>query len=415
MSTPVKPFSQPPLDIEPEEKAHFRAKRQRRLVQVGVAVVLVIALTAGAAWATGWFTHSPNTLGLDPKCSGDVNLTGSGSTFVAPLMQMWTGAYAGSKGCVTVRIAYNSSSAEEGVAQLISGSTDFATTEEPLNATTLASFPAPVLTLPIATGALAISYNVPGVPSGLNLTGAVLAGIYLGEITAWNDSAIAAINPGVHLPSSLTITPIHGAPGSSTNYVLSGYLSRSNATWSSDIGQSATLSWPVGIEANGDGGTASTLQATPGGIAYVGLAYAQEDGLTYAKVQNPAGVFVAPSSANVTSAVLASDGGLPLGNESWQNVSLLDGGGNVSYPLTTFTYAISYTDLVHTGHGLLPKNSALWLASFLYWISVDAQYYAPPLSFASLPAHVTTGDVQIVELLRYDGSSALGDIDSDGD
>jgi phosphate transport system substrate-binding protein len=416
MSTSNGPFEPNDIDIDREEAIHFRAKRRRRMINVGVVVVLLVLVGAGAGWATGWFTHAPPNLRLAPPCAGSVNLTGAGSTFVAPLMTMWTAAFGGSKGCVTVHIGYNGSNPQVGLAQLGSGATDFLTTEEPLNVTALATLPAPVLTLPITTGAVAVAYNIPGLTTALNLSASVLAGIYMGTIASWNDTALAAINPGVHLPSDLPIEVIHGAPGSSTSYVLTGFLARNNATWSSDVGQGATVAWPTGSAASGDAGAASALQSTPGGIAYLGLSYALQDGLTCARIQNPAGDFVAPSSTNITAATaVATAGALPPGNASWQGVSLLDAAGNSSYPLTTFTYAITYSDLDQIDHGALSKNAALWLASFLYWVSIDAQYYATPLSFGPLPSHVILGDVQIIELLRYQGGSALGDIDSDGD
>jgi phosphate ABC transporter phosphate-binding protein len=391
-------------------------------VKATVVVVVILVAAGGIGWATGWFSHAPEgILGwLAPPCPPTVGLNGSGSTFVAPLMQTWTHAYEGGaesreRGCDVVQVAYNASGAGTGLGELISGGTDFVATEEPLNASAAASLPAPTLTLPVALGAVAVAYDLPGVPAGLNLTGAILAAIYLGTITAWNDSAIVAINPGVALPSDVPISVIHGAPGSSTNYVFTGFLSASNATWDDQVGQGATVVWPTGISASGDAGAVSVLQGTTGGIAFLGFAYAQDSNLTCAKIQNPADVFVAPSVTSIYAAATAYGESLPLGNQSWQNVSLLDQSGNDSYPLTTFTYVVCYANLGQADRGTLTQNTAAWLASFLYWMSAAGQNYGAALGYPPLSSHVITTNEQIVELLTYDGLPALGDVDYDGD
>jgi phosphate ABC transporter phosphate-binding protein len=421
MGTPAETSAQ--LADEASFEEQERASRRRRHVrQLGVCVAVLLIATGGIAWATNGFTRSAGgVLGsLGPQCPPTVALNGSGSTFIAPLMRTWVQTYSGAastreRGCLVVLPTYNASGSETGLGQLNSGGTEFVATEEPLNSTVEAGFPQPTLTLPLAASAVAVTYDVPGIATGLNLTGAVLAGIFLGTITLWNDSAIAAANTGVTLPAGAPITVIHEANGSSTNYVFTGFLSASNATWASTVGQGSSVKWPAGISANGDAGAASLLETTSGSIAYLGLSTAITDHLTCAKVENPSGHFVAPSASSVFAAATAYTKTLPLGNQSWQNVSLLDQPGNTSYPITTFTYAIVYTDLGVAYHGSLKLNVAQWLAAFLYWMSVAGQSYVTPLGYAPFSQTVTSANQQIVELLRFDGVPALGDIDYDGD
>ncbi|MGP8077355.1 MAG: phosphate ABC transporter substrate-binding protein PstS [Thermoplasmata archaeon] len=393
--------------------------RTSRRAKIGVVVVAILVVGVGVGWGTGWLGHSGILGAFDPPCAATVSIQGAGSTFIGPLMEKWANAFDGgstskARGCISVRVSYNASSGVSGLAQLSAKSTEFVATEEPLNTTATAQLAAPSLTLPFALGAVAVAYNIPGVAAGLDLTGQLLASIYLGEITAWNDPAIAAINPGVDLPSGLPITVIHGAPGSGMNYVFTGYLSLNNATWAARVGQGASVAWPTGLAAGGEGTVASTLLATSGGIAYLGSGAADAGGLTCANLQNPSGFFVDPSTAGVYAAASEHGTVLPLGNQSWQGVSLLDAPGNQSYPLTTFTYTIVYTDTGIAYGGILSKNAAQWLASFLYWISVNAQVYTTQYGYVPLPPAVIADNTQIAELIRYYGQS-LGDLDHDGD
>ena len=420
MGTVTEPRA-PPADEDRFDEQERSSRHRRRLRQLSVIVAVLLIATGGVGWATDGFTRLDKVLGsLGPQCPPTVALNGSGSTLIAPLMRTWVQAYSGAastreRGCVVVLPTYNASGSGTALGVLGSRGTEFAATEEPLNATTEGGFPQPTLTLPLAASAVAVAYNVSGIAAGLNLTGAILAGIYLGTITMWNDSAIAAANPGVALPPGVPIAVIHQAAGSSTSYVFTGFLSVSNATWASEFGQGSSVPWPTGASASGDTGTASLLESTSDSIAYLGITTAIADHLSCAKVENPSGDFVAPSASSVFAAATAYKGTLPLGNQSWQNVSLLDQPGNSSYPITTFTYAIVYTDLGTAYHGSLKLNVAQWLAAFLYWMSVAGQSYGATLGCAPFPQIVTSANIQIVELLRYDGVPALGDVDYDGD
>ena len=418
----MDPTSKPPpsTPVEPPwDPGELASRRRRRLRQLEVVLAVVVIAVGGLAWVTDGFTRSAGGL-LGPQCPPTVVLNGSGSTFVAPLMQTWAAAYAGAsasreRGCVVVQPEFNATGAATGLNALATMATQFVATEEPLSPTATASLPAPTVTLPLTAGAVAIVYNLPGAPAGLNISGSVLAGIYLGTITAWDDPTLVAENPGVPLPSATPITVIHETAGSSTSYVLTGFLSAANGTWRTNVGQGSSIAWPTGIAASGDASVAALLAATPGGIAYVGLGTALAEGLPCAKLQGHDGTFVAPSVSSVLAALTAFGGTLPLGNESWANVSLLDLPGPDSYPLATFTYAIVYADIGTAYHGAITLNVAQWLAAFLYWMSVNGQPYGVPVGFAPFSQVFTSANQQIVELLRYDGVPALGDIDYDGD
>jgi phosphate transport system substrate-binding protein len=421
MTDPGEPPA--PADTDAElDRREAASRRRRHFRQLYAIAAVVLIAVGGLAWATDGFTRSTGKLlgSLGPQCPPTVPLNGSGSTFVAPLMQSWTTAYAGAaasrnQGCVVVQPTYHATGSAAGLATLGADGTEFTTTEEPLTAAAEALLPYPTVTLPLGVSAVAVAYNLPGVGAGLNLTGPVLAGIYLGSITMWNDPKITGMNSGVALPPGTPIAVLHGGAGSSTNFVFTSFLSAANTTWATQVGAGSTVTWPVGATADGDAAAASLLSTTPGGIAFLGLASAAGAGLTCAKIENPAGVFVAPSASGVYAAATAYTAALPAGNQSWQNVTLLDEPGNASYPITTFSYAIVYADLGQAYNGGMTLHVAQWLAAFLFWMSVAGQTYGTALGFAPFAQKVTLGNAQIVELLTYDGTQVLGDVDYDGD
>lgn len=407
-------------DAQFEAQERF-GRRRRRRARLGAVLAVALIATGGLAWVTDGFSHSGDLLhSVLPQCPPTVALNGSGSTLVAPLMRTWVTAYSGAaasrmQGCVVVLPTYTASNATAGLEQLAGRGTEFVATEEPLTPIQEAGFSTPTITLPLAASGVAVAYNVPGVPAGLNLTAAILAGIYLGTITLWNASAIAALNPGVSLPSGLPVTVVHEGPGSSTSFVFTEFLAANNATWASDVGKGPSVSWPTGVAASGDAAVATRVGETPGAIGFLGLGPALAAGLPCAAIENPDGAFVGPSATTVFAALDANTRPLPLGNQSWQNVSLLDEPGAGSYPITTFTYGIVYSDLGKGYNGALTLTVAQWLAAFLYWMSVAGQSYGASLGYAPFAQTVTSANQQIVELLRYDGIPALGDVDYDGD
>ena len=213
--------------------------------------------------------------------------------------------------------------------------------EAPLSPAQQAALPDPVVTVPVASGALAIIYHVPGVPAGLELSSTVLAEIFLGQITSWNSSAITALNPNMTFPAALPITTVHGSGESGSNYVFTAYLSSVSPAWSERVGQGETVNWSVGTTANGSLAMEQAVENTSGAIGFVGLNVAEGGSASVARVQNPAGNFITPTSASISAAFQdVPSNGLPLGNGDWSNVSELAAPGPESYPISTFSYVL---------------------------------------------------------------------------
>src|SRR5438552_308274 len=238
---------------------------------------------------------------VSPKIACAQTLTGAGSTFINPIMTQWIATY---KQATGVSINYQPIGSGGGISALINHTVNFAGSDAPMNAQEMAEAKAPVLHLPAVIGAVVVGYNIPGVPTGLRLTGPVIADIFLGKITTWNDSAIQRLNPAARLPRA-RIFVAHRSDGSGTTYIVTDYLSKVSSAWKSRVGTGKSVAWPVGLGGKGSAGVASLLKTRPNSIGYVELAYALQNGITYAQVQNAKGKFITPSAE---SASLAAEG-----------------------------------------------------------------------------------------------------------
>jgi phosphate transport system substrate-binding protein len=385
------------------------AQGARTKPKIAVAVVVIIALTVvTVGWLNGWF--APTAPIVTPQtCAGQVDLTGAGATDVSPVMRTWSSEYNTSK---CAKVTYEGSGS--GLTDLASKSIDFAVIDAPLTTAQSSELGAGSLALPVALAATSVVYNVPGVPSGLHLTGAVLAAIYLGNVTNWNNSAIRSLNPTAPLPSSLPIAPFYCSNGCGTTLVFTGYLSRANATWNESVGTSATPPWPFGTGGLGSSAVAGAVNSTPGGIGYVELPIAQEGGLAWASLQNPDGTFVAPSSANTTAAAAAANPAVINETGTPSNQSLVDEPGSSTYPMATMSYVVVYQDVGIAYDGAVTENSAAWLGTYILWISTAAQSRGTPLGYAPLPGALLIWNSEVVERLQYYGLSVLSGGDADG-
>jgi phosphate transport system substrate-binding protein len=251
-------------------------KLQRKTTVSG----LVAVLFAGMALAVGTGTA---TAAVNPS------ITGSGSTLVSPLINEWNTRLGGG-------ITYGGGGSGKGITDISAGTVDFGASDAPMT-TDQASKCGGCLTIPVALSAIAVSYNVPGIGSGLKLNAKVVAQIFKGAITNWSDPKIKALNKGKALPS-LAITPIHRLDGSGSTYAFSDWLARAGTTWRSSPGVGTLLNWPVGPGASGSGGVASALK-TSGTIGYVGVDYAIPNKLTVAALGNAAGKFVLPGQKSI--------------------------------------------------------------------------------------------------------------------
>jgi len=307
-------------------------------------------------------------------------ITGAGSTFVFPLMDTWRVEY--NKIHQSIQLNYQSIGSGAGIKLLEQKSVDFAASDAPLSASDQQKAPG-VLTIPESIGAITITYNIPGMDKGLKLTGPVIAQIFMGNITSWNDPAIANLNPGTSLPVQKIIVS-HRSDGSGTTYAFTDYLSKVSPDWKTKVGQGKTVPWPVGTGGSGNAGVANIVKTTPYAVGYVELAYVFQNKMTYAYVQNADGnSFVEPTLDTVAADAAASSTNLPAADGDWSQVSIVNQPGSNSYPISTLTYVMVYKDLsTVTGETQDKSNEVL---NFLNYIIHDGQQYATGLLYVPLP------------------------------
>ena len=327
-----------------------------------------------------------------------VTLTGSGATFPYPLLSVMISQYQKQK--TSVQINYQSIGSGGGIAALEGKTVDFAASDAPLGATDMAKAPGS-LHIPETIGAVTLAYNLPNIPTGLNLTGNVIADIFAGNITMWNDPEIQELNSNVTLPAK-SIVVIHRSDGSGTTFVFTGYLSASSPAWQQAIGQGKSVAWPVGLGANGNTGVAQDVNNTQYTIGYVELAYALQNSFTVAAIQNRAGNWILPSVNTIQLAVQsAASSGLPAGNQSWTNVNILNAPDPQAYPIVSFTYLLVYQELnVIPG---MAQDKATALVQFLWWVVHDGQQYSPSLEYVQLPANVVQIDEDSIKSITFNG------------
>src|SRR5262249_40465657 len=234
--------------------------------------------------------------------ANDANaITGAGSTFIYPVMTQWVEAFRGTH--PQVKINYQSIGSGGGIQQLKSGLVDFGASDAALDDEQLKAMPS-VVQIPESAGPVCITYNLPELHSPLKLSGATLAGIYLGKIKTWQDPAIAKDNPGVSLPKN-SIVVAHRSEGSGTTNIFTTYLAKVSPDWEKQAGKGISLKWPAGIGGKGSEGVTGVVKQTPGGIGYVELAYAKQNNLAVALVKNRAGKWIEPSADGTTAAIQA--------------------------------------------------------------------------------------------------------------
>ena len=307
---------------------------------------------------------------VSPAAAQD--LTGAGATFPYPIYSKWFADYAQSTG---VKINYQSIGSGGGIRQLSEQTVDFGASDGPMSDQELASAKGgPVLHFPTVMGAVVITYNVPGLARPLNLSGDLVADIFSGRITRWNDARIVAQNRGLNLPGS-DILVVHRSDGSGTTYIFSDYLSAVSPSWATSLGRGKEIKWPVGLGGKGNEGVAGQVKQTPGSIGYVELAYAKQNQLAFASLRNAAGRYVAPSIKSVTAAA----SGYKLPKTTDYRVSIVNAPGQDSYPISSFTWLLVYKNSSD------PVKGAK-LVSFLRWAYKDGEKLASSLDYAPLPA-----------------------------
>lgn len=328
-----------------------------------------------------------------PRASYTLN--GAGSTFIEPIMTAaWIPDY--QKNTSSVQINYRGIGSGSGIAEWIQGKIDFAGSDALLNAQQLSSARnacvggpgGGVFAIPATIGAVAIIYNLPGVKN-LRLSSSVLAGIYLGKITAWNDPAIEALNKGVNLPST-PIHTVHRADGSGTTYIFTSYLAAVSKDWLNTAGKgSSTVKWPSGNNegAQGSNGLSAAVGQTQGAIGYVDLAYAIGNNLSYARVQNKSGRFIAPSTASASAAASSFLRSMPPDRQQ----VIVNSSAATAYPIAGYSYIFMCTRQTSA------KGQAL--VRFVRYVVTDGQKAAAARYYAPLPKNVQNLDTRALDTI----------------
>ena len=364
-------------------------KHLRYALLAGLAVAITLFISACGGGGTGSGTGNTG-----PSCPSISGLTGAGSTFDNPLFsEMFKPSNYPATKC-GVKVNYQSVGSGAGINQLLAHTVDFGATDTPLtNAQEAQSTSGTIIHIPVTLGAVAMSYNLTGVSGHLNLTPAIIAGMYLGKITSWDDAAIKAANPGVTLPHQ-TITTVHRSDGSGTTGIFTHYLSAVSPDWSSKVGAGTTVNWPVGVGGKGSAGVAAAVKSTAGSIGYVELAYVLQNNLPYAAVQNANGKNVLPSldgakadASNVTN--IPDD----------LRFFIVNAPGDDSYPISGYSWVVVYQ---HQSNAT--KGEAI--ANLLWWMTHEGQQYSTALNYVPLPANIVTKDEAQIKSMTCGSNNA---------
>lgn len=386
-----------------------------------IVVVIVLAIVAGVYIAyppgkstpttvtstlTSGFTSTVTTTSVSVSTSSTptyfpATLQAGGSTFVNPVMQVWAAGFSDYTAGV-VLTNYQALGSGAGITGILKGTFDFAGSDAPVASSTSANYTAvkgPLLQIPETLGAVAIFYNIPGIHANLNLTGPIIADIYLQKITLWNDPSIRALNPKVadlNATTNLTIIPVHRSDGSGTTYALTNYFTRVSSDWNaSGKGYGTSISWPATGELAGKGsaGVAAYVSQNSKAVGYADSYYALSNKLLSAAVENSAGVFLVPSLAGVTAAASAYAAQV----QANPTFSITNAPGAASYPISTYTYLLVWQNQTNQGKG----ND---IAQLFWWIVTHGQSLGPPLFYPTLPASVVTIDESLIAKMNYSGT-----------
>ncbi len=299
-------------------------------------------------------------------------LNGAGATFPYPIYSKWFNEY--HKLHSDIQINYQSIGSGGGIRQVQAGTVDFGASDGPMTDEQIAQSKVKVLHVPTVLGAVVPAYNIPGVSAELKFTPDVLADIYLGKITNWNDGRIAKINPGVTFPNQ-GVTVVHRSDGSGTTYIFTDYLSKVSPEWQSNVGKGTSVKWPVGLGGKGNEGVSGNLRQLPGSIGYIELIYALQNKIPYGVVQNSSKNFVKASLQSTTAAAV----GVKMPPDF--RVSITNPPGKDAYPIASFTWLLIPTNPADANKGKILKD-------FLTWMQDQGQAMTEALSYAPLPKQV---------------------------
>ena len=335
--------------------------------QLAAAAAAVLGLTVGLA-------------------AQNLTINGAGATFPDPIYQKWFAEY--NKIHPNIQINYQAQGSGAGIRQLTAQTVFFGASDGPMTPDQLLAAPGRVLHFPTVLGSVVPIYNIPNVTAELKFTGPVLADIFLGKITRWNDPAIVKVNPGVTLPG-MNITVVHRSDGSGTSYIWTDYLQKVSPEWKQKVGNATAVNWPVGLGGAQSDGVTALVKQTPGTIGYVELVYALQNKLAYGPVQNSAGEFVKASLASTSAAAAAAVKQMPVDFR----VSIVNAPGKDAYPVASFTWMLFYE---------APKDKprAKAMVDFMMWALNDGQKFTGDLGYAPLPKEVIALELEQLKKIK---------------
>lgn len=320
-------------------------------------------------------------------------LTGAGATFPQPLYVKMFDEY---KKATQNEVNYQGVGSGAGVNQLIAKTVDFGASDAPMNADQIAKAVAEVVHIPTCVGAIVVTYNIPGFKHTIRLTGPVIADIYLGKVTKWDDEAITKLNPGVKFPA-MNIVVVRRADASGTSFNFTGYLKKESQEWADSVGQNTNPKWPVGVGGKGNPGVAAYVKQVPGAIGYVEIAYAIQNKMPVAVIQNKAGNWIDPNK--IASVSEAANIEFPADAKA----DLIDSPAPQGYPISTTTWLLVYKDQTYTGD----KAKSAAVMKTIWWMLHDGQKYNESQGYAKLPAGAVKVAETLMKSVSYNGEALL--------
>lgn len=317
-------------------------------------------------------------------------LQGAGATFPYPLYSKMFDQYYKEFG---TKINYQAIGSGGGIRQLKNKTVDFGASDAFMKDKVLAKESSPILHIPVCLGAVSVSYNLPGIEN-LRLTSKIVADIFLGKITKWNDDKIQSINPGKKLPK-IRIVSVHRSDGSGTTFIFTDYLAKVSPEWLNSVGRGKSVNWPDGLGGKGNAGVAGIVKQTPGAIGYIGHIYAEQNKMGVATIRNRSGEYIAPSLASVSNAANTE---IPADTRA----SITDTGSKYGYPISGFTWILSYKEQNFKSRTLEQANETKRL---LEWMIGDGQRFTEPLLYAPLSDSVVKKAKTIIDSMTYSGKS----------
>lgn len=357
---------------------------------IALGAVLIAALPAAHA------APAP----AEPDPSQTFNILGAGASFPFPLIDKWRVEYKNEYG--NVNLNYQSIGSGGGIRQHIETTVNFAASDKPLGAE--AEQAPGTLHIPETIGGVVVAYNLPGVPSGLELTGGVLADIFMEKVQSWDDPRISSLNPGIDLPAEPIVT-VHRSDGSGTTFVFTDYLSAVSAEFEESVGKGKSVPWPGGLGGKGNEGVTANVLNTEYSIGYIELAYAFQNEATYASIQNADGTaFIEPTLETLSAASAGAAAELPPSHCDWSQVSIVNAPGPSSYPITSFTYLLLYEQL---DRAVSSADLAGATVHLVHWMITDGQRFSPGLLYVPIPEDVAEIGRQGLARVTYEGGQVF--------